>query len=179
MKKLIFKTVAVFAISSLMIIGLEAQPPRYGGGMGQGQGRGAGFGPGVYGNQANFSLNLSEEQSEQWTVLRVNHQKQITPLRNKMFELKAHQRTLMSEESTDIKAVNKGIDDQTALMNKIQKLTAEHRVAVKEILTDEQKMIMTNHWNNGRGKGNYGRNQGNYGRQRGMRGGPRDGSCWW
>jgi hypothetical protein len=60
-----------------------------------------------------------------------------------MAELKAQQKTLMSEESVDMKLVNKNIDDQTALMNKIQKLMAEHRLAVKEIFTDEQEMMIS------------------------------------
>ncbi len=55
-----------------------------------------------------------------------------------MAELKARERTLLSEESVDMKAVNKTIDEQTDLMNKMRKLQTKHQVAVKSNLTDEQ-----------------------------------------
>ena len=61
-------------------------------------------------------------------------------MKNKMAELKARERTLLSEESVDIKEVNKTIDDQTDLMNSIRKLQVEHQLAVKSSLTDEQVM---------------------------------------
>lgn len=74
------------------------------------------------------------------TSLRTDHYKDITPLRNKMSELKARERTLLSEESIDMKAVNKTIDEQTDLMNSMRKLQVEHQLAVKSNLTDEQVM---------------------------------------
>ncbi len=74
------------------------------------------------------------------TSLRTGHYKEITPLKNKTAELKARERTLLSEESVDMKAVNKTIDEQTDLMNSMRKLQVEHQLAVKNILTDEQVM---------------------------------------
>ena len=38
-----------------------------------------------------------------------------------MAELKAHERTLLSEEAVNMKAVNKAIDEQTELMNQMRK----------------------------------------------------------
>jgi t-SNARE complex subunit (syntaxin) len=57
-----------------------------------------------------------------------------------MLELKARERTLLSEKEVDLKALNKVIDEQTDLLNKMKKLEAEQKVAVKGILTDEQIM---------------------------------------
>ena len=85
-------------------------------------------------------LELTEEQQEEITSLRTQHYKEITPLRNKMAELKARERTLLSEESVDIKAVEKNIDEQTDLMNSIKKKQTKHQLAVKGLLTDEQVM---------------------------------------
>jgi Spy/CpxP family protein refolding chaperone len=85
-------------------------------------------------------LDLSEDQQEEVTTLRTEHYKEITPLKNKMAELKARERTLLSEESVDVKAVNKSIDEQTDLLNSMRKLQAKHQIAVKSILTDEQVM---------------------------------------
>ncbi len=86
------------------------------------------------------ALDLSEEQQEQMQALRLEHYKVMKPLRNQMAELKAREQTLISEEEVDMKALNKVIDDQTALQNKMRKLSVEHRLAVREILTDEQMM---------------------------------------
>ena len=94
-----------------------------------------------YGHQS-ARLDLTEEQQTEITTLRTAHYKTITPLKNKMVELKARERTLLSEESVDMKAVNKTIDEQTDLTNKMRKLQIEQQVAMKSILTDEQVMKM-------------------------------------
>lgn len=129
---------------------VNAQSPRQGGrGLGPcGAGEGPGYGRGL--NQSEYSqggragrvarLDLSEEQQAEITSLRTEHYKEITPLRNKMAELKARERTLLSEESVDMKAVNLTIDEQTDLMNKMRKLQTGHQLAVKSNLTDEQLM---------------------------------------
>ena len=119
----------------LISTAVNAQSHRQGG---QGQGAGDGHN-GMY---RHASLDLTEEQQTEITTLRTAHYKTITPLKNKMVELKARERTLLSEESVDMKAVNKTIDEQTDLTNKMRKLQVEQQVAVKSILTDEQVMKM-------------------------------------
>ena len=89
---------------------------------------------------AHLSLDLTTEQEEAMKNLRTENYKTMQPLKNQMVELKARERTLMSEETVDLKAVNKVIDDQTDLINKMRKIQASHKVEVKEILTDEQEM---------------------------------------
>jgi Spy/CpxP family protein refolding chaperone len=152
MKGIKLTSVSVFALSTLLMVGLNAQPRR---GQGPGQGLNQGFG------RANFqsALNLSEEQQDQMKTLRIEHQKAMRPLKNKIIELKAQNRTLMSESEVDIKGVNKNIDEQTALSNKIQKLQAEHKLAVREILTDEQEMMIASR-SGKRGMPGYGRHSG-------------------
>jgi len=46
----------------------------------------------------------------------------------------------MSQDVVDEKAINKVIDQQTGLMNKLQKKQLTHTLAFREILTDEQLM---------------------------------------
>ena len=87
-------------------------------------------------------LELSDEQQEELSTLRTEHYKEITPLKNKMAELRARERTLLSEEDVDMKAVEKNIDEQTDLINKMRKLQTGHQLNVKKILTDEQVMKM-------------------------------------
>jgi Spy/CpxP family protein refolding chaperone len=159
MKNRMIRTAGTILLTVVMVTGLQAQP-QYGKGngpcgLGFGPG-GYGFGPGGYGfcpkGQEGFqsgqgrgrmqqpALDLSEEQQEQMQALRLEHYKVMNPLRNQMAELKAREQTLISEEEVDMKAVNKVIDDQTDLQNKMRKLTVTHKLAVKEILTDEQLM---------------------------------------
>jgi len=124
MKTSNIKFAGILLLGFLVVTALEAQP-RYGErGSGQGMAR----------------LDLTEEQQEELTTLRTEHYKEITPLRNKMAELKARERTLLSEEIVDVKAVEKNIDEQTALLNTMRKLQTKHQLAVKDILSDEQVM---------------------------------------
>ena len=92
-----------------------------------------------------LALDLTEDQQEAMTSLRTENYKTMKPLKNKMAELKARERTLLSEETVDIKAVNKLIDEQTELNNKMRKIQVAHKVEVKEILTDEQIMKLDQH----------------------------------
>ncbi len=117
------KTAGVFLLATVIVTGIDAQPRQQGGRMHQ-----------------HASLDLTETQQEQMTTLRTNHYKVIKPLKNKMVELKARENTLLSEESVDMKAVNKNIDSQTDLMNKMRKLQVDQRLETKSILTDEQVM---------------------------------------
>ncbi len=120
------KTAGALLLGFLMITAVNAQNRQ--GGRGQGNGH------------QYAKLELTEEQETEMTSLRTGHYKEITPLKNKTAELKARERTLLSEESIDMKAVNKTIDEQTDLMNSMRKLQVEHQLAVKNILTDEQVM---------------------------------------
>ena len=145
----IIKTGGALLLGFLMITAVNAQNRQGGRGLGPcGSGDGPAYGRGLnqtdnvpYGRAGQFTrLDLSEEQETEITSLRTEHYKEITPLKNKMSELNARERTLLSEESIDMKAVNKTIDEQTDLMNSTRKLQVEHQLAVKSILTDEQVM---------------------------------------
>ena len=146
------KTSGLILLSAIFTIGMNAQPQggrnwtRAGQGDGPGRGyhqgqgfhqrQGAGQGRGYMAQRAN--LDLTEEQKEQLKALRLEHHKTIKPLKNKMLELKASERTLMSEESVDLKKVNANIDEQTELAGQLKKLQAAHRVEMREVFTEEQ-----------------------------------------
>jgi len=143
-------------------------------------GQGFGAGDGHNGMYRHASLDLTEEQQTEITTLRTAHYKTITPLKNKMVELKARERTLLSEESVDMQAVNKTIDEQTDLTNKMRKLQVEQQVTVKSLLTDEQVMKLQQRKQFARRDGKYGKsghrgngangNAGSKGMGRGYRG---------
>lgn len=133
----IIKTAGALLLGILMITSVNAQNRQGVRGLSP---RASGDGP-AYGKTAMFArLDLSEEQQKEITSLRTEHYKEITPLRNKMAELRARKRTLLSEESVDMKAVNKNIDEQTDLMNTMKKLQTMHQIDMKSHLTDEQVM---------------------------------------
>jgi Spy/CpxP family protein refolding chaperone len=87
-------------------------------------------------------LNLTEDQQKELTALRTEQFNTMKPLRAKQAELSARENTLLAQEEVDMKAVNELIDEQTDLLNQMKKLRIEHRLSVREILTDEQLMLM-------------------------------------
>ena len=125
MKNQWIRTSLVMALAIMMVTGINAQNRD-------------GKGSGKYGNVN--SLNLSEEQKTQLRSLKLEHYKTMKPFRAEMGEINARKRTLMSQEEVDEKAVHKLIDQQTTLMNKLQKKQLTHTLAFREILTDEQLM---------------------------------------
>ena len=130
MKTRIIKPAGVILLTMLMTTAMNAQSHRQGGRSmepGEREGRFA-------------RLELTETQSEELTTLHTEQYTIMKPLKNKMVELKARERTLLSEESVDLKSVDKVIDQQTDLMNKMKKLQTKHQVAIKNVLTDEQVM---------------------------------------
>ena len=134
MKTNLIQTAGLFLLIALMSSNLNAQASRQGGRgsgtMGANKERMAGF----------LALDLTEEQQEAMKTLRTENYKILKPLQNKMVELKARERTLLSEETVDMKAVNKLIDEQTEISNKMRKIQVAHKVEIKEILSDEQIM---------------------------------------
>jgi Spy/CpxP family protein refolding chaperone len=148
----IIKATGLGFIGILMVTAVYSQSPRYGmrGAGPNGPRHGYAYGlrdttladrPYRMMGRMDF-LELSDEQQQQLTDLRVEQNKAITPLQNKLGELRAKERTLLSEDKVDMDAVNKNLDEQSDLMNSIRKLRVEHQVKVKGILTDEQLMKM-------------------------------------
>lgn len=154
MKNQWIRTTTVLVLAMIMTAGVNAQVPG-GKRMGPyGQGDGPGFHQGnrqgagqayrqrseAFGPHKQAKLDLSEDQKEQLSTLKLQQYKTMKPMRAEMGELKARERTLMSQEDVDVKALNKLIDQQTDLMNKMRKSQMTQKLAFREILTDEQLM---------------------------------------
>lgn len=135
MKNTTIKAAGILLLSVFFVSGMNAQ--RYGRGQGP-------YGPRTSQDTLRYSiadrLDLTEEQQETLKSLQQEHFKTMRPLRNKMAELRARERTLMSEEKIDKEVVNTLIDEQTELTNQMRKLRLEHRIAVRDIFTEEQLM---------------------------------------
>lgn len=115
--------------------------------QGQGQGMMNGQGQGRMMNQNMQKgatcayLNLTADQQAQVTNLRTALMQQNLPLRNQLGEMRAKMQTLQTGDKQDLKAINKLIDDMSSVRAQIMKNAAAHRVAVRNILTDEQKVL--------------------------------------
>jgi Spy/CpxP family protein refolding chaperone len=89
--------------------------------------------------------NLTAEQKTKIESLKVKQFKEVLPLKNELAEKKAHLRTLESTEKVDRDAVNKTVDEITALQGKLFKLKVNHRLDFASLLTDEQKVFISTH----------------------------------
>lgn len=124
--------------------------------------------------------DLSDEQEAQITELRNAHFAEVKDLRAELDILRAQKRKLMIADNPDAKAIDAKIDEMSSIQTQMQKLRVAHHLAVRNLLTAEQKVYYDMHHGNRQGKA--GRND-NYRRDRGGRGmhgggyGLRDGSC--
>lgn len=100
-------------------------------------------------------LNLTDAQKEALKNNAMDMHKKIQPIRNELREAEVHQRTLMTAEKPDIKAINKNIERIGELKVEIAKITAAQRLEMRVLLTDEQRMKLDRHrgeMNRGQGR---------------------------
>jgi Spy/CpxP family protein refolding chaperone len=90
-------------------------------------------------------LDLTPEQMEQMKQMRLEMTKEMLPLRNDMAILKAEYRKLITAEKPSQKEINANIDKQTALINKMKKVRASHMLKMRDILTEEQWLMIQSH----------------------------------
>jgi len=109
-----------------------------------------GMGQGMMRNDYCYLPDLTDEQAEQIKELRLAHYKEVQPLRDQMSELVIKHWNLMRAENVDTKVINASIDEKTNVMNKLMKKQAEFQKEFRNLLTDEQKMVLDN---SGRGFG--------------------------
>ncbi len=143
MKKFYFTLLMAFMVLSLSAQNLQVQPRGF---MGA--------------NPARLMPTLTEDQTIAINNLRVEHEKEMLQLQNKLQELRAQLRTLQQVDKPNTKAVNSKIDEITTLQNKSMKQRAEHQSKVRALLTDEQKLAFDKRVGP----------HGNFGMQRGMKG---------
>ncbi len=112
--------------------------------------------------------DLTEEQQAVIREHRLARIEASTTHRNQMNEMRARKRNLMTQPAINREAVHSIIDEMTVLQNTKMKDRVAHREAIREILTDEQRIIFDNRsMRRPGGKSTQGR----YGNAPGMR-------CW-
>jgi len=151
------KTVLLFAMAIIFVLPatLNAQ---------QGQGYGSGKGMGDKQGTCHMIPDLTPEQSEQIETLRVAHLKEMQQYRNKVRENRARYKTLMTTDGANPDEINANIDEFTSLKNKMMKERTAHRLEIRSLLNEGQKVYFDQH--SGKARKGMGRMQGG----RGMRG---------
>jgi Spy/CpxP family protein refolding chaperone len=85
--------------------------------------------------------DLTPDQMTKIDDLKLQHIKEVTPLKDQLKEKQARINTLLDAEKSDMGAVNTAIDEFTNITNQLIKKKAEFRLSVRNILTDKQKII--------------------------------------
>ncbi len=85
--------------------------------------------------------DLTEEQQAQLKSLRLKQMESATRHRNQVDELRAKKRTLMTQATPDQRELDRVIDQMTAMQNTWMKESVKHRQAIRELLTEEQRIL--------------------------------------
>ncbi len=120
----------------ILISGLAAQ--------GTGFSRGMGW---------NDDLNLTSEQIKQIEEYRVEFRKQQIDLRADLQKLRLELQVLLKADNPDQKAIDKQLEKIQVKELAMEKLRVAHHLQVRELLTDEQKVLFDQH---SFGRGMYG-----------------------
>ncbi|MBE0460675.1 MAG: periplasmic heavy metal sensor [Candidatus Aminicenantes bacterium] len=83
--------------------------------------------------------SLTTEQISKIQKLKLEHQKEILPLRQKMQTIHLELRALISE-GADQKKLEAKIDESGKIRTEIQKKALAHHQEIRKLLTDEQKV---------------------------------------
>lgn len=131
------KHTALPIVALLLVTGIAfAQQP----GMGQGHGEKM-----CSRGHRSMIRDLTEEQTEQMKELRVEHWKAVQPLRNQIGEKRARLRTLSTSDKVDMAGINRVIEDIGKMRTQMMKERARHRQDVRELLTEEQRVMFDAH----------------------------------
>lgn len=138
MKTVSLKTLGAIVFVMLISTAAFAQPGNRGG-------CNKGNGPDIPG--------LTEEQKQEMKNLRIEHQKEMLPLRNQLGELHAKLRTLSTGDDVNMKEVNKQLEAISSVKLQMAKKRAAHRQGIRKILNEEQRVFFDSHY----GKGFHGK----------------------
>jgi Spy/CpxP family protein refolding chaperone len=152
MKKL---TLTLMAVA----VGLLFTAQVFAWGPGSGPGRGSGYGN--YREAGLERLNLTDEQKTRIEALQTFTEKEVRPIREKMFDKSVELRRLWLQANPDKDKINTAQKEIRTLRDGMQDKATAMRLEIRKVLTPEQQEKLANSgW--GRGMG--------YGPRGGMRG---------
>jgi Spy/CpxP family protein refolding chaperone len=85
--------------------------------------------------------DLTDKQKDEISTLRTAHIKEAQQLKNQMGIKRAELKALQQVENPDIDAINKKIEERAAIRLDLEKKTASFKQSVRNVLTDDQKVI--------------------------------------
>jgi Spy/CpxP family protein refolding chaperone len=85
--------------------------------------------------------DLTEQQVQKIEELCLSTKKEITGIKNQLGEKEAHLKTLQGVDKPDMTAINKTIDEISALKADMMKKHAANRQSVRELLTEKQRVV--------------------------------------
>ncbi|MEQ9091293.1 MAG: Spy/CpxP family protein refolding chaperone [Balneola sp.] len=85
-------------------------------------------------------LDLSEDQKEQIKGIMLEGKQESLPLENQLREKRARLRTLSSGDTYDVAALNKVVDEMSALQASIKKIHIAKKGEIRALLNEEQKI---------------------------------------
>ncbi|MEA1875028.1 MAG: Spy/CpxP family protein refolding chaperone [Bacteroidota bacterium] len=100
--------------------------------------------------------DLSDEQEAQITELRNAHYAEVKNSKADLAILRAEKQRLIIADSPDANAINAKIDAMSEIQSEMQKNRVAHRLAVRNLLTPEQKVYFDMHRSSRNGR--YGMN---------------------
>ncbi len=84
---------------------------------------------------------MTAEQQESIKSINLEFRKELNEINNLLGEKRAQLRILVHKDNADMRAVNKKIDEISALQARKLKATTEKLVKTRALLTDEQKVM--------------------------------------
>ena len=98
--------------------------------------------------------DLTADQLKQIEKLRLEHQKDVLPIRTKLQTKRLELRTLILEDK-DQKEIEKKVEELGSIRTEMMKKHITHHLAIRNLLTDDQKVFFDargfgRHWGAGR-----------------------------
>jgi len=93
--------------------------------------------------------DITDKQKEEIKTLRTAHMKEAQQIKNQMDIKRAELKALQTTENPDLDAINKKIEERSALRVDLEKKTAAFKQSVRALLTDDQKVIYDQHSHKG------------------------------
>ena len=108
-------------------------------GMQMGQGMGQGMGKGMR-HGGGWKSTLTEEQSKQVARLKLGFKKNVYPIKAKMKQTKVEMALLITANKPNQKDIDKKIDEILKLKAGIMRLKIAHKIEVRKVLNEEQRV---------------------------------------
>lgn len=92
-----------------------------------------------HGGSGCWRASLTDEQRKKLDPLRLEYKKKVYPLKAKLKQAKVELALLIGSDNPKQKDIDKKIDEIAKLKAEKMRLKATHKIAVRKLLTEEQK----------------------------------------